>query len=444
MPIKRIQREILDRGVLGNMPRWGKLRKGAEKPENGPGRDLDHFRLTLEPEYEFIRPEFERLFTAKPTEFRGVLIAADNADKAFDYWHEQHTASKLTVRCDGEEIVQWFDEGMFRNSYERKPCTCNPLNRECGEVGRLDIVLPELCAVVGWGKLTVVTSSDYDIRALAASMFVAGQFLQQLPQIAFWSIPFTIGRAPRKVPVTMTDKKGQKSRNNKIMSLLYAEIDTEFQNTVLTPMLTRPAQQIMSGLTPNAGELPEVIIEQPAAWDWDYVNEQTLHLFDHENHQTNAINQMIAFGLITDDMSDETVIARIQIHRAQRDAEKQTEQPAQNAPKTHKKGSKRNAAQEQVQVSTNYSPSTPALQKIVEAAIRYDLTVDDVFKAVSAISPVPMQSLDGFAGTSQEAWAAIVAYKAGYSLQTVAELIPDPENATRKLAEQIIQSKQPF
>lgn len=443
MPIKRIQQEILTRGVLGNMPRWGKLRKGAEKPESGPGKDLDYFRLTLEPEYEFIRPEFERLFGNKPTEFRRVLIAADNADKGFDYWYEQHTASTLTRRCDGEEIVQWFNEGTFRTDYTRKPCVCNPLDRECGEQGRMDIVLPELCALVGWGKLTVLTTSDYDIRALAASMFVAGQFLQQLPQIAFWSVPFTIGRAPRKVPVTMTDKKGKKTRSNKTMSLLYAEIDTEFQNTVLTPMLTRPAQQIMSGLTPNAGELPETVIDR--AWDRDFVNAETLALFNNEIHQRNAIDKLIDVGLITDDMSSETVIARVQVDRQQRAAEEKIKQDArENAPKTNEKGSKRNAAGQQAQSSSKPGLDAQTLKRIVAAAAKYDLTTENVLEALRAVSPVHLNTLDDYQGDPNEAWAACVAFRAGYNLYDLATLIPDQENSIYKQAAQIIEHRKPF
>lgn len=444
MPIKRIQREILTRGVLGNMPRWGKLRKGAEKNEekNAPGRDLNYFRLTLEPEYEFIRPEFERLYGDKPTEFRNILIAADNADKAFDYWYELHTASTLMRRCDGEEIVQWFDEGEFRQTYERKPCACNPLDRDCSEQGRLDIVLPELCAVVGWGKLTVLTTSDYDIRALAASMFVAGQFLQQLPQIAFWSVPFTLGRAPRKVPVTMTDKKGVKTRSNKTMSLLYAEIDTEFQNSILTPMLTRPAQQIMSGLTPNAGELPETVIDR--AWDRDFVNAETLGLFQAENHQTHAIDQMIRDGFITDDMGTDTVIAVIQEKRQQRDAEKQTEQSAKNGSKSRQKGSNSSATSEPAQSDTKPGLDAQTLKRIIEAAARYDLTTENVLEAVRAVSPKHLNTLDEYQGDANEAWAACIAFKADYNLYDLDALIPDRENTMYKRAAQIIENRKPF
>lgn len=440
MPIARIERQLAAQGVLGNFPRLGKLRKGGEKTEKSAGRDLDYFRVTFEPQYEHLREPFVEQFGDKSTEFRNVFLAADSADQAFKYFYEQWAHARLLRRCDGEQIgVEFIQDAQYYSNTPRE-CTCDELKPDCKLHGRLDIVLPEFFDRTGvWGKFTIETHSIYDVIAIRSAMIVAGTFAASIPQTAFWSIPFRIGRAMRPVPVTINGK-----RSIKPMSLLFAEIEPEFNQKVVNPRLTAPTQKLLAGVNAETGELPEVIIEQPAAWDRDYVNEQTLHLFDHENHQTNAINQMIDAGLITDDMSDETVIARIQIHRAQRDAEKQTEQPAQNAPKPRKKGSKRDAAQEQVQTSANYSPSTPALQKIVEAAIRFGLTVDDVFKAVSAVSPAPMQSLDGFAGTPQEAWAACVAYKAGYSLQTVAELIPDPENAARKLAEQIIHSKQPF
>src|SRR5574338_382119 len=161
MPIKTIQRQLDERGTLGNLPRFGKLRKGAEKPDGKVGKDLDYFRLTLEPEYEaIIRPAFVELFGEQPTEFHNVLIAADDAASAFDYWYESWAHARLLNRCDGETVVAGWSDGLQRYDDTPHACTCNPLDRECKQTGRMDIVIPALCEATGiWGKLTILTSS---------------------------------------------------------------------------------------------------------------------------------------------------------------------------------------------------------------------------------------------------------------------------------------------
>lgn len=432
MPIRNIEQQLAERGILGNFTRIGKLRKGDVKPASGnkPGSDLNYFRMTLEPQQEHLRAPFVEMYGEQPAEFRNVFLAADSADQAFQYFYEAWAHARLLRRCDGEEISVEF----AGDRYDTTPhaCTCNPDKRECGLHGRLDVVLPEFNAVTGvLGKFTIETHSIYDVVALRSCMLVAGALANNLPNTAFWSIPFRVGRAMKTVPVTIN---GQRSL--KAMSLLYIEIEPEFNQKVISPRLTAPTQKLLAGVNPETGELPAVEFEQDASWDREYVNAQTLHLFNHENHQTHAIDDLIDNGFISDGMDSSDVIQVILEHREKRDTEKAT----QNAAKSREKGSTRNAAAKPAQPSS----TSEIARKLIQAAAKWELSVDHILQALQRTVSYELTTIDDYQGDAAEAWAACVAFKADYSLASLAEMIPDTANMVRVRAEKIIMSSQPF
>lgn len=445
MPINRIENQLDRQGILGNFPRLGKLRKGAEKADGKTvGRDLGYFRATFEPQYEdLIRPAFTELYGEQPTEFRNVLIAAENADSAFQYWFEEWAHARLLRRCDGDNIVVSFEEASQRYDQTPHACTCDPLKRDCNERGTLDIVLPALFEKTGiWGKFTVQTGSIYDIVALRSAMRIASVFTSQLPNVAFWSIPFRVGRAMRPVPVTINGKRSVKS-----MSLLYADIEQDFNRKVFTPLLTRPAQLLLAGVNPETGEspeggLPDIEFTQTANWDRDYINEQTLHLFDHQNHQDNAIDKMIADGLLTDDMDDDTAIQIIETERARRAAEKQTETAAKNGSKSRQKGANSSADELPVQSDLNWAADAKNAAKFIAAANqRLGLNTGDVLEALRYLSVDPLDSIQEFIGTKESAWAACIAAQCHYDLGTVDQMLTRPEEQDmRRMVHDIIQA----
>lgn len=435
MPIKALERQLDAQGVLGNMPRWGKLRKGAAKPnEKAPGRDLDFFRLQLDSQYEAtVRPVFEQLFGDKPTEFHGVYIAADSAKVAFDYWYEQHTFSHLEKRCDGEEIhLSLGDFGRYDDTPHA--CTCNPLDRDCGISGKLDIVIPELCELVGWGKLTVITSSIYDCIEMASKMRLADAFMQKIPNVAFWSVPFTIGRAPRQVPVTMNGKKSRKT-----MSLLYAQVDTDFHQKVFAGVLTHSTKLLLQGTNPETGELPEIEIEQSLSWDRDYVANEILWAFEGERHLQNAIDKMIADGELTDDLTDEQAVAVILENRERRQREKAEQASGGNALKTRKKGSKSSAADQTALSDLEWLQNTERVNKFVSQAIlKLKLDMNGILRALSAISDNELATIQDFKGTDAEAWTACIAYAVDYDAAKIPTIIPGTDAKSLEMVAKVI------
>lgn len=441
MPTKSLEYQLSERGILGNFPRFGKLRKGAPKPDDLKKglKDLDYFRLTLETPYEeTIRPAFEQLFGQQPREFPNVLLAAESADQAFQYWKEDWAHARLLKRCDEETIIVHWDDNIPGYSTEPLKCSCNPLKRDCRDHGRMDIVIPALFELTGeWGKFTIETTSIYDVIALRSYMKMADAFMQKLPNVAFGAIPFTIGRAVRSVPVTINGK-----RSIKPMSLLYAKIEPDFNQQVFTPMLTKPAQLLLAGVNPVTGESPEgglpdpeieAEFEQAQNWDRDYVNAHTIHQFDHENHQMNAIDKMIADGNITDVMGDEEVIQTVEILRKQRATEKQNQQSGKNASKPPVKGSNSSAADDNGQSDLEWVANVKTVATfLAKAQKNFKLDHGGVLNALRwAMSDYSIQNVAEFVGTKEDAWAACVTLYCDYDPAEITEYITDATNPVR-------------
>lgn len=426
MPIKSIEKQLNEAGAMGGLPRLGTLRKGGEKGDNRPGKDLDYLRLTLEPQYEdLVRGPFESLFGDKPQIMRGVHIAADSADKGFQYWYENWAHAKLLSRCDGETVVTSFNEANQRYDHTPYACTCDPLNRTCGHSGRMDILIPDLFKLTGlWGKFTLLTTSFYDCLALAKSMRLAGVFMNRMPDVAFWSVPFVIGRSEQTINVTINNKRAEKH-----LSLLFATVDPEFNKRVMSPMLTQQTQFLLAGVNPETGEasdgLPDIEFAQTRNWDWDYVVAETSHLFNHETHAANTISKMIDNGEITDDMDDFGVISAIQINRSNREAEK----VAQNTPQSNAKGGNSSATEQQVQSQAHWATDAKTVKTFLSKADKaLGLKVPDVVQALRWVDPT-LQGVNTFRGTKEEAWAACIAFKCKYIPGNVTEFLPSAEDA---------------
>jgi hypothetical protein len=328
-------------------------------------------------------------------------------------------------------VVHW-NAGDGRYDTQPHACTCNPLDRSCGLTGRLNIVIPALCEAVGeWGTLTVLTGSIYDVTAIRASMHVAGAFMQKIQNVAFWSVPFMIGRVTRKVPVTINGK-----RSIKPMSLLYAQVEPDFNQKVLSPMLTAPAQLLLQGMNPETGELPEVVIEQAASWDRDWINEHTAEMFDHENHQANAIDKMIADGELTDGMNDDDAYKAIYQNRAKRQAEK----TSQNTPQSNVEGSNSSATDDNGQSELEWVADPKTVAKFLAKAQKdLKLSHGAVIEALQWVDNYRLENVADFHGTKEDAWAACVAKAFDYDIEIIAREIPDMHNPIRVKAGQMIE-----
>lgn len=183
-------------------PRWsrlGKLRKGAPKPEKGPGRELPYWRFTAEGRNAAaIEQAFAAKFGKEPTAVEVFLMAA-TPDEAFPSWMEFWKASSLERRCDGETChLRRVGAHMVR---EAVPCICATEKlpkQNCVKVGRLAVVIPALIEAGYIGEVVVETHSGDDLRTLAARLSVVYQTALQYGG-DLRGVPFILSREPVKM-----------------------------------------------------------------------------------------------------------------------------------------------------------------------------------------------------------------------------------------------------
>lgn len=184
-------------------PRWsrlGKLRKGAPKPEKGPGRELPYWRFTAEGRNAAaIEQAFAAKFGKEPTAVEVFLMAA-TPDEAFPSWMEYWKQSSLERRCDGETChLRRVGAQMVRQPV---PCICAqelakaPNSKpNCVKVGRLAVVIPALIKAGFIGEVVVETHSSDDLRTLAARLSVVYQTALQYGG-DLRGVPFILSREP--------------------------------------------------------------------------------------------------------------------------------------------------------------------------------------------------------------------------------------------------------
>lgn len=196
MPIKRLQRQT------ASFPRIGKLRKGAEKPnDKQPGKDLDYFRFDSDDAEALAR--FEESYGKQPRQIN-VYLPFDTVEENFQTWQEAYTAGAMQHRCDGETCVIWLKpDGTY--SQEPKPCPGG-----CKEVGRLNVIIPELARLA---YVTAETHSINDILQLTDNLQAALALRGSLT-----GIPFVLSRRPQEI--STPGKDGKRARYTKWLLFL--------------------------------------------------------------------------------------------------------------------------------------------------------------------------------------------------------------------------------
>lgn len=190
--------------VTPRLPSLGKLRKGAEKPERGPGRDLEYFRFDgVKPE---INDAFEAIYGSAPGALT-VYLPFQTADENFATWQEEWAAGGLVHRCDGRTMNIWregagFSRGAKACPYatgEKQRTTKNP---GCDEIGRLQVLLPDLIKAGHVGTVTLETHSKHDmlnILGVLKDVEARGRDLR--------GVPFTLYRRQEEVSTPGEDGK---------------------------------------------------------------------------------------------------------------------------------------------------------------------------------------------------------------------------------------------
>lgn len=177
---------LTDRGA--SFPKLGTLRKGAPKPERGPGADLKHFRFDSDD--QAATAAFAEAYGDEPN-YISVYLPYATTEENFQAWKEEWASSSLRHRCDGVTMTRWLKpDGSY--SDEPKPCTGN-----CKPAGRLMVIVPDLRR---FAYVTVLTTSIHDIMELQANLEATEALRGDLR-----GIPFILSRKPRQISTPRKD-----------------------------------------------------------------------------------------------------------------------------------------------------------------------------------------------------------------------------------------------
>jgi len=204
------------KGIGGGegFPQIGKIRKGAKKTENRPGKDLEFFRVEFNKGEEDSQSAFFNEFGEQPDEM-DVLLPLRMED-TWSYWLEGYARGRMVAKSDGETFLYMRDNQMnvvVRDGLHVQTGEPVPYLGERGSeqvingsmmkpVGRLKVVVPQL---MRRAYLELRTTSyndcenlDNQIRSIYAMEELMG------------GIPLKLRRKPYMI--TVPGKNGQSFR----------------------------------------------------------------------------------------------------------------------------------------------------------------------------------------------------------------------------------------
>ncbi len=195
------------------LPRLGKLHKGAEKDGNKIGKDLRYFRFTSDTPGALTA--FHNAYGAKPDTLRIVLFY-ETYEETFSSWIEAYDASGMKFRSDGDNWVVWREGDEMKTG--TRPHQDDP---DQSEIGRLALVLPKLWDAGYRGTVTLETHSNHDLRHIGGILLAAEKSRGSLR-----GAEFTMSRVETEISVPgFGDRKGKRSKAKKWLVKLSVPAD---------------------------------------------------------------------------------------------------------------------------------------------------------------------------------------------------------------------------
>lgn len=175
------------------LPRIATVRKGAPKPEKGPGRDLAYFRLDrADPA---VVAAWQATYGPEPAALSGILPYADPAE-CLSIWDELWQGKRLLWRGDGERLhVQLQGNAYVRYAPGDGPAQPAAAGQRVGNgkvarLSRLRLLMPQLRIA---GIVEVMSSSAIDADELWANLMWIKATVATLQ-----GAPVTVFRAARQ------------------------------------------------------------------------------------------------------------------------------------------------------------------------------------------------------------------------------------------------------
>jgi hypothetical protein len=172
---------LTDHGAI--FPQVGIIRKGAPKPERGPGRDMgNHFRFVPVDKAgdAHLVELFQQAFPFSDSQPQRVrfYLPFPVMEENWQTWREEWKATALVHRCDGEiiqdppdkrgQLCPYYEQRLeMQDEYGDDEQGLGDVTPGCKQVGRLKMVIREL------GRLaytTFITTSLYDLRDISGRL----------------------------------------------------------------------------------------------------------------------------------------------------------------------------------------------------------------------------------------------------------------------------------
>lgn len=179
--------------VQPRLPVIGRLRKGTSEEREGKGGrkykvpvDLDYFLFTSD--NEKVVAAFREVYGDQPR-LVNVRLPYPSPEENFQTCMEEWRGGGLIHRCDGHTMSLWLDsKGLYREEEQPCPYYENPAlrvkadrekgikaNPGCVEVGRLNVIIPELLQAGFVGVVTLVTTAVNDILNINNTLWAVAE-----------------------------------------------------------------------------------------------------------------------------------------------------------------------------------------------------------------------------------------------------------------------------
>lgn len=237
-----------DLGEL-RLPRIGTIRKGAPKPQKGPGKDLEYFRLDrTDPA---VAAAWSEVMGSEPKSLSGILPYTDPAEN-LSIWDELWQGKRLLWRGDGERLhVQLQGNSYVRYAPGNGPAqpaaageTVNKL--KVARVSRLRLLLPQLGVA---GIFEVMSSSAIDADELWANLMWIRSIVATLQ-----GAPVTVFRAERQFNVAQPDGNTMIVKKHMLHLMLDGRSLAKLMPAPDSPLLAPPAAAPALALTAGHDE----------------------------------------------------------------------------------------------------------------------------------------------------------------------------------------------
>lgn len=253
---------------IGNsVPIIARLYKGAKRTEEDiakkrPAKELPHFRVEFEPQFERFAPLFFEMYGDKPTELCGVGIGSDVTDNALTAYYREWGKSGLIRECDGANITREYspDAGQVVRLGQTPCLRQQNKSCDCKQEGSVNFLIPAFSERIGvLGVFRLTTHSRVDIREIYKTLMVTQMIYGRL-----FGIPFILSRQLDEIPYFDKDDKKRKTARKYFVKL---RVDEAYVRAGLASRLSAggSAPQLVNPTT-HAPSLPSGDAPRPITW----------------------------------------------------------------------------------------------------------------------------------------------------------------------------------